>query len=529
VTRSAPITTVCGIAAWLCCTAAIEARAAEPAFTELGADLDGNPAGGIDLHGELRTRGEALRNLDLDRGLDPTGHPLYPVPPSDPAAQWLTHADLRARLDLSLRPPRTGAGAYLRLDLLDNVQLGSAPDGPPAAATGQVSPPAPLRVHRAYGVIALPIGVLAIGRMSAHWGLGIAANGGDGLDADHGTAADRLAFVTPLAGHVWALAYDLGATGPQVARVAGARTVDWDPSDDVRSWTLAVLRVRTEVARSRRERAGRTTFEYGVAASRRTQQTDAPTDWLGVSGGRLGPQAWTARDLSAHLVDGWLRLSGAWGRVEAEGVFATARIGQPSLVPGVAWRQVVESQQWGAALQCAFNVGGGRWQLGVDGGAASGDPAPGWGVFAGAASGPVAPGGLRGSQIVAPADLRQDEFAFHPNFRVDRLLFKELVGTVADAAYLRPHAAWQTEVANGAVRAEVAAVASRALEAQTTPGGDSALGLEFDPALDYTSRDGVRARLEYALLLPGAGFDNRVAGLSARPAQALRLLARIGW
>ena len=49
--------------------------------------------------------------------------------------------------------------------------------------------------------------------MGAHFGLGIAANGGDCEDCDHGDAADRFAFVSPLAGHLVAVAYDIAATG----------------------------------------------------------------------------------------------------------------------------------------------------------------------------------------------------------------------------------------------------------------------------------------------------------------------------
>lgn len=505
----------------------------EPAFLELGADLDGRPEAWASATGWFRTRAEGLWNLDLDRGLDPSGQPLFPVPPSDPRAQLLTHADLRLRADLALHAPKGGAGVYVRLDALDNLALGSLPDGPPSATVGQRTPQTPLVVRRAYGVIALPFGVLAAGRMNAHWGLGLVAHGGDCADCDHGNASDRLALVTPLAGHVWAAAWDFSATGPQAVRPAGARVVDLDPSDDVRSWTLAVLRYHNDLTRLRRRNAGKSTLDYGAYVSHRQQEVDVPAAWLGTAGGALEAKQWVPRDLRAWAGDLWLRLTGPWGRIEAEGTVISGKYGQSSLIPGVQWRAEVEALQAGAALQSDFLLTGPKGERheglsgGLDGGVASGDPAPGFGVFASPTSTGAQPGSLRGSQVVPPGDLRADELHFHPDFRIDRLLFREILGAVADAAYVRPHLAWTTAIGAGRLKAEVAAVASWALHAQSTPGGKRALGLEIDPSLDYSTEDGVDLSLHHALLLPGAGLDNPVAGLQARTAQMVRFLVRV--
>ncbi len=84
-------------------------------------------------HGYLRGRAEALRNLDLDRGLLPSGQPIFPTPLGDPTAQWLTSADMRLRTDLAIYAPGGGVAVKVRLDTLDNVGLGSMP-----VAGGQV-------------------------------------------------------------------------------------------------------------------------------------------------------------------------------------------------------------------------------------------------------------------------------------------------------------------------------------------------------------------------------------------------------
>ena len=52
-------------------------------FTDIGQDLKPRDAAEVTLHGYMRTRLEALGNLDLDRGLTPSGDPLFPVSRSE--------------------------------------------------------------------------------------------------------------------------------------------------------------------------------------------------------------------------------------------------------------------------------------------------------------------------------------------------------------------------------------------------------------------------------------------------------------
>jgi hypothetical protein len=111
---------------------------------------------------------------------------------------------------------------------------------------------------------------------------------------------------------------------------------------------------------------------------------------------------------------------------------------------------------------------------------------------------------------------------------VDRILFHELIGTVTDAAYVRPHARvalarWTT----GELRAELAAIGSRAIDASSTPGGKAPLGVEVDPTIAWDGAAGFSFALEHAVLFPLAGLDNPAAGLSAKPAQ--RIALRMSW
>ncbi|MFT3708396.1 MAG: hypothetical protein QM817_12150 [Archangium sp.] len=127
-------------------------------LTDHGEDL--YPREKIDyaLDGYFRTRGDWLYNLDLDRGTTPSGRPLYAVPLGDPTAQSLFVADMRLRTDLAIYAPFAAAAVKVRIDLIDNIALGSQPvlspgtgNAPtPAASPGQL-PNSLFRLKRAYG------------------------------------------------------------------------------------------------------------------------------------------------------------------------------------------------------------------------------------------------------------------------------------------------------------------------------------------------------------------------------------------
>ena len=93
--------------------------------------------------------------------------------------------------------------------------------------------------------------------MGAHFGLGIAANGGDCEDCDHSDSADRIAFVSPIAGHLLALAYDVASTGPFTESKDGGHAIALTPSDRAAGPTLAILqRALAGGARSGARRPG---------------------------------------------------------------------------------------------------------------------------------------------------------------------------------------------------------------------------------------------------------------------------------
>ncbi len=489
----------------------------------------------VELHGFLRVRGDLLNNLDLDRGTTPSGLALFPVPLGNPTGQSLFAADMRLRTDLAIYAPFAAAAVKVRADLIDNLVFGSTPvlspgagNAPtPAASPGQF-PATLLRIKRAYGEVLTPFGYLAAGRMGNMWGLGMMSNGGDCLDCNLGDQADRVAFVTSLVGHLWAVAYDFSAVGPTQFRKDGQRQLILDPSTDVQSFSFAFMNIKDDHTRKRRRLAGRVTLEYGLLGSYRWQDNDVPAAYLPVSEDTtLAPASVMRRGYKAAVVDGWLRFQTEGFKLEAEAAMLYADVEQASLLPGVLLRDRVQSLQMGGSIETTIGAPGSVIIGGLNAGAASGDPAPGFGAFPPAGSTPNA-GELDGPQLDIPRDTRIDNLRFHPDYRVDRILFAEIIGTVTDAWYVRPWAkARLLEFRSYQLTLAADATFSRAFYASSTPGNDAALGMEFHGALTWASKDGFDVLAEYAVLFPFAGFDNPAQSLQAQPAQLGRI--RLAW
>lgn len=501
-------------------TCLVSTTASAGNLREVGDDFDEFRESVVQVNGYFRARGEALYNLDLDRGLTPSGEALFQVPIDDPSAQTLTWADMRLRTDVAAYSPFGDVAVKARIDALDNVGFGSMPDGPPQTTASQTA--GVFSVKRAWGEVLTPFGLLSVGRMGSDWGLGMLTNSGDCRQCNSGDAADRVAFVTPVLGHIFALAYDIGFVGPTQAR-ANNRAIDFATSDDVRGTTFAVMRYNTEASRDRRGQAGKPTFNYGAFVSYRWQDTDVPSSYTPTAQNvPVEASQVVQRGSKALASDLWLRLDLPRARFEAELAVLWGSIEQGSLIPGVNLPQELTSLQWGGALESHIQVVN-ALTVGLDLGVASGDSAPGFGARPDPFGDAPEPGDLDGIQASLPGDTTVNNFRFHPDYRVDQILFSEIVGTVTDVAYVRPHGEWTlAEFNKRELRLSIAAIISQAIEPTSTPGGEAFLGVELDPSLKWES-PGFSLAFDYAVFFPGAGFDNVSEGLSAKAAQLGRV------
>jgi uncharacterized protein (TIGR04551 family) len=492
-------------------------------FTDIGEDIKAQTETTVKVTGTFRVRGEALYDLDLDRGPTPSGQFLYPLPLSNPQSHLLEAADLRLRTDIGFYAPFASVAVKARIDAPNNLVLGGTPQGIPGGSATQL-PVTAMTIRRVYGEALTPIGLIAAGRMGSSWGMGILTNGGDCVDCDSGDAADRIAFITPIGGFIWAASFDFSATGPQVTAADGNHVINVDPTSDVRTVTFAFLRWKDDRALARRRKAGKATTDFGAYASYRWQENDVPATYLPLANPvPITAQQVMYRGYNAGAFDGWLRITAPWAHIEAEGAVLVAHVAQPSLIPGVLLNQPLSALQVGAAMESEFGYPEDAVNGGFDAGYASGNNAPGFGGNAGPNSPQAQPGDLYGAQI-NPGQLNANAFRFHTDYRIDRILFREIIGTVTNAIYLRPHIRWNiVRLGTSALTASLTGVASFAAQAIGAPGGKSPLGIELDPTLSYGAKDGFGAALEHAILFPLAGLDNPQLGLRAQPAQLIRL------
>ncbi len=474
----------------------------------------------VRLSGFFRVRGDLGENWDLARGPTPSQSALWPQPYVDGASHTQTNADMRLRVDAAVEVG-WGVSLHGRVHVLDNLRLGSLPEGDfSGGVVTQRGPAQPIDVRQVYGQVLLPFGVLSAGRMGAlvDWGTGFFVNSGNGIDDDWGDVGDRVAFTTPLGGLLWTALYEISASGPstEALRPDIRPAFDLDPRDDVRTVAFSVARWNTPATRARRLRAHRSGVEFGVLGSYRWQSYD-------IAAGSV-PSVRTAlvRDLSAFVADGWIRADVGRFTLEAEAAFVGFRIGNASLDPAASLNLAVTGRQFGGVVRVDYR-GGERFFARLEGGFASGDSHPGFGARN--VSNTAQPGDLDGLQFdltATPRDVNIQNFRFHPNYRIDLILWRRLIGTVTDAWYVRPMVRWRLAPM---LTAEGAVIASFAVEPNSTPSGKTPLGVETDLGLVYEQEHGFVIRVDYGLLLPLAGFDNVAMHMTPSPAHAVHGLA----
>jgi uncharacterized protein (TIGR04551 family) len=494
-------------------------------FTDTGEDIVPRDKFDYRVDGYFRLRGAMLYDLDLDRGLTPSGQPLFPVDLSNPSNKTLYAWDARLRTDVAIYAPGGTMAVKARIDVLDNITLGANAQGIPSASTQYEQGARTFRIKWAYGEELTPIGLFVAGRMGNDWGLGMLANSGDCLDCDTGDAADRIAWIAPMVGHIFALAYDFSATLATAPVPSGATYVDVEPSADVHTVTAAFLRYKSPLSLARRRKAHKTTLEYGAYFSHRWQQDDIPAAYLPTDQAvPITASQVMMRGYDATAIDGWARFTTHDLRIEAEAAYLNATAEQASLVPGVLYNQPVTSSQFGAVLESEVSQADGDLGAGLDVGFASGDDSPGFGAFVPIGAPLAKPGDLTGAKADPPYDTHVNNFQFSPDYHIDQILFREIIGTVTGAGYLRPHARWTfAHIGRGGIDASVAGIASMAAYALSTPGGKLPLGVEVDPTLTYRNEDGFILALEYGALFPLAGLDNLAEHLTAKPAELARI------
>ncbi len=524
--------------------------------------------------GYFRVRPELLYRMDLGRPADPSGYTTFPIPPTTIPAAGVAKERTVAGVNMRFRfEPTFNVSEEVRIrmqiDALDNVLMGATPDygfsRDPAHAydrdnfsvfSNSVSAPRSginalgdsIAVKRIWGEVSTPVGILRFGRMGSHWGLGMTHNDGNCLDCDFGDTVDRVMFVAePLAGYYVTPMVDINAEGPSSYRTSSGQVFDASNSDDAHSAVIALARRDTESQARARLEAGQSVFNYGVHLTYRWQRND-PTDFYGqpftsesatnATAGYVprNAQMWTP-DVWVKFERGSLRLE-----LEASGVIGNitnvAQTGADANTPGK--NQGIGIMQFGGVLQGEYKLLDNALSIQVELGFASGDDAPGFGNFprrkVAGADNITQPGDIDGPQYACQSsggctDSVIKNFRFNRDYRIDMILFREILGGVTDAFYAKPTVKYR--IADG-FTAWGSVIYSRAIYLQSTPSyhltgagvaaGDANLGFEINLGARYETEDGFFGELRWGILFPLGGFaDSRPTtptGLDS--AQALR-------
>lgn len=509
----------------------------------------------LELHGYYRVRAELFHNFALGRADDPNdslwNHPIeksYTDRRGNIRNLGLCYTDaLNTRSGNYNCDNKTQSGANMRLrldpeihisdnlrivtqlDLLDNLVLGSTPANryttPDGNANGNANPYVPLggfattqdvpsagqngfadsiRVKRAYGEYTSPVGVLRFGRMANQWGLGILANAGDGFDSDWQSNVDRIMFITGIKSLdlYFAGAWDFpneGATSAAANERQG-QPYDLGQLDDVNQYVLTVVRrVNPDIAKQSLAR-GKVVVDGGLFAVYRSQYL--ANDQLGTDGQFPGQSYDKLRDglgrrnAQAFIPDLWAKIRYKKFRFEVEALTVQGTIDSTltdgltssdyaSNKPGVpnGWKL----RQYLIATQLEYKAVEDKLKVQFGFGWASGDPDIG-------EDGSPLSLSPKGSKL-QPQTTTDRTFSmarFHPDYRVDLILFRNILTRVQGAYYFRPSVDYDfIRNTNGQkVGGGAAVIWSRASEFVQAPGHKRDLGVELDLSVYYQAKDG---------------------------------------
>jgi uncharacterized protein (TIGR04551 family) len=453
----------------------------------------------LELDGYLRVRGDMYDDLDLGSGTDAAGRYLFPIPlRGNPKRGTLAGANMRLRLEPTLNVSEQ-VRVRTQLDLFDDYAFGN---------TGHYDRSA-ISVKRAWGEVQTPVGLLSFGLMPAGWGLGILENPGDGLDADLGTTYYRIQFAlppvtTPVGPLTVVPSLDYVSEGAQRFDALGGAPIDADNADDSRAWGLKLARFDTDDEVRRKLEKGEASLNFGAYYKYMAQVWVFP-DWI--QDGDLTTAA-TKLNAYAHVADLWGRWLKGPFRVEVEAAGIFGHVGNANAATGGTSPEIL-LRQLGLAATFDWAVMPNKLRIGALAGVASGDDAPGFGNDASTAANPSGLyGTIQGPQwgtFGGAGDRSIRNFRFNPAYRVDVILFRQLLGGVTDAWYVKPTLHWDLMPGiafDGGVEF-AAALNGESTPSSTGPGsGKTFLGIEGDAKLTYTSGDGFEAWVEYGILQP---------------------------
>jgi uncharacterized protein (TIGR04551 family) len=526
------------------------------------------------------------RPLDCPGMIDAMGQPFSGTPtstgtePNNPGRNCghknQGGANLRFRLEPTINVTDQ-VRVHSQIDILDNTIMGSTPDSlagiegynrpstAPTTTAGSSSPsnpmslpgvaPAPvlsnsqyppevgqngffssIRAKRAWAEVDGEFGSIRFGRMPWNWGRGMFYNSGACADCDVGTTVDRVMGLTTVYGHQLAAAWDLGAQGQTTQSLTlgrndpGGYQYDLAQNDDVLQLMASITKIDNPIDLREKLDRGDIVVNYGLQLVYRNQGYQVypqNTPLVAAQQPPAGSQPQSpdqlpqARYVGALIFtpDIWFKLHYKALTVEFEGIGVFGRITHPG--PLAVDDQKLTIRQWGFVAASELRLYRDAFFVGLQTGGASGDQAEEPGQYL----------NYRWRFVRQPSgDHTLADFHFSPDYHVDEIFFRHILGTVTNAIYIKPQTAYWFDLGqsrslglNGSV------IYSMAQVPVSTPGNNLVYGLETDLGAGYrNTAEGFYAGFTWGVFWPLGALDRGAVWdinqrMDASVAQILRI------
>lgn len=522
-----------------------------------------------------------VRDDDPSTGTNlPYGLPPFPVPLDCPVPTAGTVLDTMAaggRNPAQSCSVKNQGGANLRfrlqpilnvsdqvrvlgqIDVFDNTIMGSTPDSlaglerysrsmnttgmettnlPPGVApaeglsntqyppeVGQNGFVSSIRAKRAWAEIDTEFGSIRFGRMPWHWGRGIFYNDGNCADCNVGTTVDRVMGLTSLYGHQLAVAWDLGAQGLTTQQLTlgrndpGGYPYDLSQNDDVLQLMGAITKIDRPVALRERIDRGDVVVNYGFQFVYRKQgKRVIPGSDAVMNSTMFDPPRVEPFGFISFTPDVWLKLHYKALTVEFEGIGIFGRISTPGLLAHPQ-TDSLSLRQLGWVAASELRLYRDAFFVGLETGGATGDQAEDPGQYL----------NYRWRFVQQPrGDRALRDFHFSPDYHIDQILFRHIIGTATNVIYVKPQTAYWFDLGQTrAIGLSGAVIYSMAQIPVSTPGNSLNYGIEGNVGAGYrNTAEGFYGGFTWGILFPLGALDRgpRLWGLEAMDASVAHIL-----